>query len=264
MKTTHRLALAALAAAVVTAGCDGATAPDDTIPAGPGVSYDASYAIGKADNPNAPSCGGIAGFVCPEGMKCLMRADYPDAMGTCVGPQQHDRWTGECAAVKCMQVECPAGMKLKITPNHCCGTCVGHAQPLDEGQCATAADCEGLPHIMCVGAWSCDQGACGYTCDSGPIAVCEVMGLCVEGYVWDAVSCRCEKAPVEVCYALALCVEGYVWDAQSCRCEKDPTQGEACGSKTCPSGQVCCNSSCGICTEPGGLCTQQVCLEITE
>jgi hypothetical protein len=35
--------------------------------------------------------------------------------------------------------------------------------------------------------------------------------------------------------------------------------GEPCGPKTCPAGQVCCNRSCGICTPPGGLCTQQLC-----
>jgi hypothetical protein len=35
--------------------------------------------------------------------------------------------------------------------------------------------------------------------------------------------------------------------------------GVACGPKTCPKGQVCCNRSCGICTEPGGFCTMQLC-----
>jgi hypothetical protein len=35
--------------------------------------------------------------------------------------------------------------------------------------------------------------------------------------------------------------------------------GQACGPVDCPSGQVCCNESCGICTPPGGVCTQQAC-----
>lgn len=35
--------------------------------------------------------------------------------------------------------------------------------------------------------------------------------------------------------------------------------GPACGTATCASGQVCCNPSCGICTPPGGACTQQFC-----
>ncbi len=32
-----------------------------------------------------------------------------------------------------------------------------------------------------------------------------------------------------------------------------------CGSATCAQGQVCCNASCGTCTPPGAMCTQQVC-----
>lgn len=34
---------------------------------------------------------------------------------------------------------------------------------------------------------------------------------------------------------------------------------EACGKAFCADGFVCCNASCGICTPPGGACTQQVC-----
>lgn len=34
---------------------------------------------------------------------------------------------------------------------------------------------------------------------------------------------------------------------------------EQCGDSLCPAGQVCCNSSCGICTEPGGACIQLYC-----
>lgn len=35
--------------------------------------------------------------------------------------------------------------------------------------------------------------------------------------------------------------------------------GPACGDKTCAPGTVCCNASCGICTPPGDVCTQQAC-----
>jgi hypothetical protein len=61
------------------------------------------------------------------------------------------------------------------------------------------------------------------------------------------------------CNIIALCIQGYMWDDKSCSCIPDPNAGEACGSSVCPAGQVCCNSSCGICTDPGGFCTQQVC-----
>ena len=44
-------------------------------------------------------------------------------------------------------------------------------------------------------------------------------------------------------------------------CIKDAkAPGVECGSKTCAVGDVCCNSSCGICVPPGGHCTDQACL----
>jgi hypothetical protein len=36
---------------------------------------------------------------------------------------------------------------------------------------------------------------------------------------------------------------------------------QACGKATCAPGLVCCNPSCGICTEPGGVCIQLACEE---
>jgi hypothetical protein len=33
----------------------------------------------------------------------------------------------------------------------------------------------------------------------------------------------------------------------------------ACGATTCAPGDVCCNSTCGICTSPGQTCTRQNC-----
>lgn len=36
--------------------------------------------------------------------------------------------------------------------------------------------------------------------------------------------------------------------------------GVPCGDSVCHGRRnTCCNASCGICTEPGGFCTQQVC-----
>lgn len=32
-----------------------------------------------------------------------------------------------------------------------------------------------------------------------------------------------------------------------------------CGPNTCNKGEVCCNASCGICTQPGFACTQEAC-----
>jgi hypothetical protein len=44
-----------------------------------------------------------------------------------------------------------------------------------------------------------------------------------------------------------------------CRAASDDAGGPTCGSVQCKKGQVCCNDSCGICTEPGGGCTKQLC-----
>ena len=38
-----------------------------------------------------------------------------------------------------------------------------------------------------------------------------------------------------------------------------PLPGESCGQVVCPAGEVCCNSSCGICVPPGGVCIQMFC-----
>lgn len=34
---------------------------------------------------------------------------------------------------------------------------------------------------------------------------------------------------------------------------------EQCGNRYCPKGLVCCNASCGICTQPGEFCIQIAC-----
>ena len=38
--------------------------------------------------------------------------------------------------------------------------------------------------------------------------------------------------------------------------------GEKCGMATCAPGQPCCNASCGLCMQPGALCTQKVCSDL--
>jgi hypothetical protein len=47
----------------------------------------------------------------------------------------------------------------------------------------------------------------------------------------------------------------------ACReiCNGKDKSGPACGPNTCAAGDVCCNESCGICTPPDGMCTQQFC-----
>ena len=38
-----------------------------------------------------------------------------------------------------------------------------------------------------------------------------------------------------------------------------PSPGPTCGPKTCPAGEYCCNSSCGICAPKGAACIQIAC-----
>jgi hypothetical protein len=37
------------------------------------------------------------------------------------------------------------------------------------------------------------------------------------------------------------------------------SSGPACGSKTCPTGEYCCNASCGLCAPMGAACIQIAC-----
>jgi hypothetical protein len=61
------------------------------------------------------------------------------------------------------------------------------------------------------------------------------------------------------------CPSGQVCCNESCGICTDPGEAciliacEPCGDVTCPVGQVCCNESCGICTVPGGGCIDLFC-----
>lgn len=59
---------------------------------------------------------------------------------------------------------CAAGLNCVDT------VCTTDAAPPSEpdGSCATPADCAGLPHLMCVGDWSCVDGRCDYQCGPPP------------------------------------------------------------------------------------------------
>jgi hypothetical protein len=56
-----------------------------------------------------------------------------------------------------------------------------------------------------------------------------------------------------------LCIRGSHFDSSPSVCACVPDAGPACGTKTCPAGEVCCNASCGTCVPPGNFCTQIAC-----
>ncbi len=77
----------------------------------------------------------------------------------------------------------------------------------------------------------------------------------------DLVQVVCVTEPCEAvaeCVPDNLAIEPFESEVGDERAEAD---GTSCGKNTCSGGQVCCNASCGICTEPGGACIQRVCDE---
>jgi hypothetical protein len=62
--------------------------------------------------------------------------------------------------------------------------------------------------------------------------------------------------------ATVRCAAGYTCQAigNRARCVPNKPEGRRqCGASICATGLTCCNASCGICTPPGVMCTQQVC-----
>lgn len=77
------------------------------------------------------------------------------------------------------------------------------------------------------------------------------QGYCVEAKVDEYFKCNLDSDCPSKDYE---CLEG--------KCALIDKE-RICGPTICPSDLVCCNASCGICTEPGMMCTQQVCEEPT-
>jgi hypothetical protein len=69
---------------------------------------------------------------------------------------------------------------------------------------------------------------------------------CMAGTHCEMVQVQCVRAPCD--------------PVPECKPDAAPAAGGgACGKSTCAAGQVCCNSSCGICTEPGKGCIKMFC-----
>src|SRR5207253_74260 len=109
-----------------------------------------------------------------------------------------------------------------------------------------AAGCDGAPPVdeslIEKTEKALSDNACHYRCQA-----CPAHQVC-------ALVCFASGNCGSQCVETMLCIIGYHFDSTACRCV--PDAGTACGPSICPAGQVCCNASCGICTEPGGFCTQ--------
>lgn len=203
-------------------------------------------------DPNVPRCAGFIGLECPAGLECI---DDPsddcdpnnggaDCGGLCVpGP------TGD----PCATVRCAAG-------THCVeGRCEPDEAPVF---------CGGIANIQCPGIGLCEDDpydGCDPSnggADCGGVCTCEALAKCPADYTFDRspTVCNCVKPEPENPCNLVDCIPNtvcIVLDGEP-RCVSDGSL--ACGENTCGKGSVCCNSSCGICTEPDMACIQIACL----
>ncbi|MFT5430505.1 MAG: Cys-rich repeat protein [Myxococcota bacterium] len=124
----------------------------------------------------------------------------------------------------------------------------GGDPPPNSQQCQVAADCEGLPHIECVGSFSCESGQCIYECDGGGCdsdSECDAGMLCIDGECTDPKPEGCwtndDCSPSEMCvFPVDDCPPGAACTsiAQAGQCVPKPPGGCASDSE-CAAGEVC-------------------------
>ena len=93
-------------------------------------------------------------------------------------------------------------------------------------QCTTAQDCEGLPHVMCVGEWECVQGVCEYSCGPTP-AGCHSDADCPKGQHCSVSDGDCQHDPA--CPMCDVCYGECVPDQP--KCIQSGCSGEVCASE---------------------------------
>lgn len=131
-------------------------------------------------------------------------------------------------------------------------TCI--PAPPEEPVCAEPIDCEGLPHILCVGEWTCQQGLCAWECKpedpvEPPESECFADDECPPGHVcilesWCPPCVNEEPACLAPCMAYGECV------AQPGCCVADAD---------CPDGTVCITGGCEMAPQPGQCWTVDDC-----
>ncbi len=141
----------------------------------------------------------------------------------------------------------PAALLLIFAAGNTAPMC-GEIEPLDP-ICEAASECEGLPHIMCEGEWSCESNLCQWDCntdpdpdpDPDPEGVCTNNLECDEGEHCSVFDGDCLPAPdcdeeemgcPLVCYG--VCVEDVKPDPV-CYGDGDCAENEECVIDGCES-----------------------------
>jgi Cys-rich repeat protein len=143
----------------------------------------------------------------------------------------------------------PLGLLFIILAGNTASNC-GETEP-EEAVCASASDCEGLPHLECVGGWTCADKQCLWVCDQVETS-CMTTGDCPEGQHCTTedgaclkdVVCKAGEDGAEKCFAACLGV-----------CEENEEPPEFCTSdEDCADGFVCQFSKDVVlpCTEDSG------------
>jgi hypothetical protein len=212
---------------------------------------------------------------------------------------QHLRSVDDCEPASCDSLVCPDAQHCELQEIVCITTPCDPIPTCVDDVPTTGPFCGGIAGFPCPGEGECvddpsddcDPAMGGADC--GGVCTCPVIGLCVAGQVWNDSPEVCGCMPEENPCNLVDCVPGNVCVVQDgeavcipdtgggtnpCAftlcpintecvvvggeavCKPAGGGGERCGDTTCGAGQVCCNSSCGICTPPDGACIQIACL----
>lgn len=141
---------------------------------------------------------------------------------------------------------------------YCCNESCGICSSIFGGTCSQQNCCpQPLPDI-----------ACFY--DYNPVKCpdeCVYSNACQATAAGQAGCCPTPDegifCPAE--YAPTTCADGCEYDndclamAAGQDMKKCGVVGPKCGTNTCEVGEVCCNENCGICSPPGGFCSQEYC-----
>ena len=171
---------------------------------------------------------------------------------------------------QCEFAPCPVYLKCNTNddcdiPEHVCdpeqGICVdmNHGCPEDVRICFDGTTVQRVPPSCDFPECPASDGRCLSDADCDfPNEECNLeQGFCVDGFGHIKCGSTSWCEPEQVCCNPSC---GICTDPDGVCTQQICPPPVPCGENVCTNGQVCCNASCGICTEPGMACTQQACL----